>query len=75
MGDTWKSITVEGVNAFVNAAFATILIWIAIESPLSTYVALPKMVILAIAIIASIIIIKKKYLEDIIKWKLYMEGR
>ena len=60
MGDPWKSISVEGVNAFVNATFATILIWIAIESPLSTYVALPKMVILAIAIIASIIIIKKK---------------
>ena len=60
MGDTWKSITVEGVNAFVNAAFATILIWISIESPLSTYLGLPKILILAAAIIASILIVKKK---------------
>ena len=60
MGDTWKSITVEGVNAFVNAVLAIVLIWIAIESSLSTYVGLPKVVILAAAIVASIMIVKKK---------------
>jgi len=60
MGDTWKSITVEGVNAFVNSVFATVLIWVAIESPLSTYLGLPKILILATAIIASILVVKKK---------------
>jgi len=35
MGDPWKSITPKGVQAFVNASIATILVWLTVESHLN----------------------------------------
>lgn len=35
MGDPWKSITPKGVQAFVNATLATILVWLTVENHLS----------------------------------------
>ena len=35
MGDPWKSITPKGVQAFVNASMATLLVWLAVENHLS----------------------------------------
>ena len=35
MGDPWKSITPKGVQAFVNATFATLLVWLSIENHLA----------------------------------------
>jgi hypothetical protein len=34
MGDPWKSITPKGVQAFVNATLATLLVWLSIENHL-----------------------------------------
>ena len=38
MGDPWKSITPKGVQAFVNASIATILVWLTVESHLNIVV-------------------------------------
>ena len=38
MGDPWKSITPKGVQAFVNASIATILVWLTVESHLQIVV-------------------------------------
>lgn len=38
MGDPWKSITPKGVQAFVNASIATILVWLTVESHLNVVV-------------------------------------
>jgi hypothetical protein len=35
MGDPWKSITPKGVQAFVNATLATLLVWLSIENHLA----------------------------------------
>ncbi len=35
MGDPWKSITPKGVQAFVNATLATLLVWLSIENHLT----------------------------------------
>ena len=35
MGDPWKSITPKGVQAFVNATFATLFVWLSIENHLA----------------------------------------
>ena len=35
MGDPWKSITPKGVQAFVNASIATLLVWLTVENHLS----------------------------------------
>ena len=35
MGDPWKSITPKGVQAFVNASIATLIVWLTVESHLS----------------------------------------
>ncbi len=35
MGDPWKSITPKGVQAFVNASIATLIIWLTVESHLA----------------------------------------
>ena len=32
MGDPWKSITPKGVQAFVNATLATLIVWLTIEN-------------------------------------------
>tara|TARA_B100001109_G_scaffold74674_1_gene61216 strand:+ start:9854 stop:10516 length:663 start_codon:yes stop_codon:yes gene_type:complete len=34
MGDPWKSITPKGVQAFVNASIATLLVWLTVENHL-----------------------------------------
>ena len=34
MGDPWKSITPKGVQAFVNASLATLLVWLTVENHL-----------------------------------------
>ena len=38
MGDPWKSITPKGVQAFVNATLATLLVWLSIENHLAILV-------------------------------------
>ena len=38
MGDPWKSITPKGVQAFVNATLATLLIWLSIENHLAVVI-------------------------------------
>ena len=38
MGDPWKSITPKGVQAFLNASIATILVWLTVESHLNIVV-------------------------------------
>ena len=35
MGDPWKSITPKGVQAFVNASIATLLVWLTVENHLA----------------------------------------
>ena len=35
MGDPWKSITPKGVQAFVNASIATLIVWLSVENHLS----------------------------------------
>ena len=35
MGDPWKSITPKGVQAFVNASIATLIVWLTVESHLA----------------------------------------
>ena len=35
MGDPWKSITPKGVQAFVNATLATLLVWLSVENHLA----------------------------------------
>ena len=34
MGDPWKSITPKGVQAFVNATIATLVVWLTVENHL-----------------------------------------
>ena len=34
MGDPWKSITPKGVQAFVNASIATLIVWLTVENHL-----------------------------------------
>tara|TARA_Y100001936_G_scaffold20445_1_gene17583 strand:- start:4791 stop:5453 length:663 start_codon:yes stop_codon:yes gene_type:complete len=34
MGDPWKSITPKGVQAFVNASIATLIVWLSVENHL-----------------------------------------
>ena len=38
MGDPWKSITPKGVQAFVNATLATLLVWLSIENHLAVVI-------------------------------------
>ena len=38
MGDPWKSITPKGVQAFVNASIATLLVWLTVENHLAMVV-------------------------------------
>ena len=60
MGDTWKSITHEGVTAFVNASTATVLLWIAIESSISSYFGISILYpILAALIVGAYLLYKK----------------
>tara|TARA_Y100000766_G_C18744590_1_gene525347 strand:+ start:186 stop:848 length:663 start_codon:yes stop_codon:yes gene_type:complete len=35
MGDPWKSITPKGVQAFVNASIATLIVWLTVENHLA----------------------------------------
>ena len=35
MGDPWKSITPKGVQAFVNATIATVIVWLTAENHIS----------------------------------------
>ncbi len=35
MGDPWKSITPKGVQAFVNATIATVIVWLSVENHIS----------------------------------------
>ena len=32
MGDPWKSITPKGVQAYVNATIATVIVWLTVEN-------------------------------------------
>ena len=38
MGDPWKSITPKGVQAFVNATIATLVVWLTVENHLAIIV-------------------------------------
>ena len=38
MGDPWKSITPKGVQAFVNASIATLIVWLTAENHLSVVI-------------------------------------
>ncbi len=74
MADTWKSITVEGVNAFLNASIATVIVWVTLEGYLSivplTFISLGipnilSMIIFYLAIIVSCyLIVRKKGVFD-----------
>jgi hypothetical protein len=35
MGDPWKSITPKGVQAYVNASIATVIVWLTVENHIS----------------------------------------
>jgi len=60
MGDTWKSITHEGVTAFVNASTATVMLWIAIESSISSYFGISIFYPILVALIVAAYLLYKK---------------
>ena len=60
MGDTWKSITHEGVVAFVNASSATVLLWIAIESNISDHFGISIMYPILVALLIGVYLLYKK---------------
>ncbi len=67
MGDTWKSITHEGVTAFVNASSATVLLWIAIESSLASYFGVSVLYPILVSIIIGAYLLYKKNGYDVIE--------
>ena len=67
MGDTWKSITHEGVTAFVNASTATVLLWIAIESSISSYFGISVFYPILIALLVGVYLLYKKNGYDAIE--------
>tara|TARA_B100000214_G_scaffold347838_1_gene299466 strand:+ start:42 stop:875 length:834 start_codon:yes stop_codon:yes gene_type:complete len=67
MGDTWKSITHEGVTAFVNASTATVLLWIAIESSISSYFGISVFYPILIALLVGVYLLYKKNGYDTIE--------
>ena len=60
MGDTWKSITPGGVNAFVNATTATALVWIAIESSIASHFSVSTIYPLIVALLLGGYLLYKK---------------
>ncbi len=67
MGDTWKSITHEGVTAFVNASTATVLLWIAIESSISSYFGISIFYPILVALLVGVYLLYKKNGYDTIE--------
>ena len=74
MADTWKSITAEGAQAFVNASASTVLFWIAIESTLPMYLNIPRLFLLIIAALLSVYLLYQKSGYDHVQKRATMQA-
>ena len=68
MGDPWKSITPKGVQAYVNATIATVIVWLTVENhvailikQLSAFLSSQTFALLVYYLIAIIVLYKLLY--------------
>ena len=68
MGDPWKSITPKGVQAYVNATIATVIVWLTVENhvailieQLSAFLSSQTFALLVYYLIAIVVLYKLLY--------------